>query len=223
MTTSLVKFFQHITAREPAPALVPAATLTERQAVLDELARVNAQHAADVQRSTTRLAEADAQIERARALLRDAEAARAEIQCEALTASGQHGVTISRLEARLRVGASPLIDSFLREIDEQVDLARAGGVLQVAERPSRVVAGEHVRGAIMSNVESVTRRLAALHRSRETAEAMKLEAIDEPELRARLEALRDGIPAIEGLLVDAAPILTRAEQRETAWAHGASA
>jgi len=215
--TTLTTFFQKITAREPAPALVPAVTVSERLAVLDELVRVNAQHAVTVQRSTARLAEADAQVERARDLLRDAEAARAEIQREALTASGQHGVTVSRLEARLRVGASPLINSFLREIDEQVDAARARGVLQVAERPSREVAGEHVRGAIMSNAESVNRRLGALRRAAVVAEAMMLEAIDETELRARLEALRDGIPAIEGLLVDAAPLLTRAEQREMEW------
>jgi hypothetical protein len=215
--TTLTTFFQKITAREPAPALVPAVTLTERRAVLDELARVNAQHAVVVQRSTAQLAEADAQIERARDLLRDAETACAEIQREALTASGQHGVTVSRLEARLRAGAPEILDVFIAETMAEEDAARGRGVLQISERPSREVAGESVRGAIMSNAESVTKRLEALRHARRIAEDLKLAATPEPELRARLEKIRDEIPAIEPLLVDGPPLVTPGEAREFAW------
>jgi septation ring formation regulator EzrA len=220
--TTLSTFFRKMTAREPAPAPVPAVTLTERRAVLDELTRVNAHHASAVQRSTAQLAEADAQIERARDLLRDAEVARAEIQREALTASGQHGVTVSRLEARLRVGAPEILNVFIAEIAEQEDAARARGVLQTDERPGREIAGAQVPGQFFSNAGSITKRLEALRHARRIAEDLKLAAIPEPELRARLEKIRDEIPVIEGLLVDAAPLLTRAEQRELEW-RGASA
>jgi hypothetical protein len=218
-----MNFFPKKTVARESATIQPATSLEERREVLAQIERERAQHAEGARRIAARRAAADDQLAHARTLLRDAEVQSAELQVEEMAASGNHAVAVQRLEARLRVGASSLIDSFLREIEEQVDVARSRGVLQIAERLGREVSGERVPGGFVSNSESVNRRIGALRHAAVVAEAMKLEAIDEAELRARLEKIRDEIPAIEGLLVDQPPLLTRGEQRVVAWAHGASA
>lgn len=118
----------------------------------------------------------------------------------------------------LRAGASDHIETFLRDLGDQLDALRGRDVVGVAERWGRrdplTGAREH---RFISNAESVERRQTALVAARSAAEALQLEPLDDEAIMARLTALRDGIPAVEPFTVEAPDPFTLGERRAIEW------
>jgi hypothetical protein len=204
--------------RPPAPVPPPPTTVIERQTLLAERDREQGRWEEEQRGYERRSVAARERLAEARALLREAETFAAECEAEALTASLNHDVRVRRLEERVRGGASEHIATFLRDVRDQLEALRGRGVLDVTERWSRrdpaTLAHTH---QFLSNADSVARRAAALTAAHRAAEALQLEPLDEEALLARLTVLRDAIPAIEPLLVQAADPFTPGERREIAW------
>ena len=214
-------FFPKPGVRQSLPPRPTLLTIEERRSAVEDLARLRAEHAAVNERYAAEIASAEGEVARLEALHGDAKARAATLRVEAMTASVTYDNTEARLLMRLRM--NPLIDRFQSEIIEQMEAARAPGVVRTVERPAREVAGEQVRTRFESNGASVRRRLEALGRAYQTAEALRTVLLTEEELRTRLIAERKQIPPIEELLISPAPLVTAGEARESAWRRGESA
>ena len=73
------------------------------------------------------------------------------------------------------------------------------------------------RPVVSSNSDSAVRRLAAIAAARVAAEALRLEAIPEPEVIARLMALQESIPDLEATVLDQSWLLSPGERRQAEW------
>jgi hypothetical protein len=98
---------------------------------------------------------------------------------------------ISQVEGELRATASPLLDEFRRELQAMV---QATSDLQdsVSEKN---IAGRTV--TLWSNHESIVRRITEIHALRPLLEDLALEPLTDDEVAARLQDLRDSLPAVE--------------------------
>lgn len=216
-----ISFFTKPAIREVARPQ-PLRTLEERQAELFERARRKARHEAESKRLGRLITTAGATVGRIEQELARAREQLAQLQVEDLSNGVQYSHADSQSEWRLRAGASALIDHFITEAWAAEDAARAPGVLQIHEKSGHERSGEWVPARTFTNAASVDRHLEALGQACRVAETLKLEAIGDAELRARLEALRDGIPPIEPLMVPTGDLLTPAEAREAAWSREAA-
>jgi hypothetical protein len=189
--------------------------LDERRLALDRIARAEERHAARITALQERATRARDRVTEARSILRDAEALAAEAAVDVMSCGLAHDLEVGRLRATLIAGAPAVIDEFLAAVQREIDEARLA--VRSAERAVSVPLTDRTRSVIESNSVSVGRRVAALHEATRQAGALKLTALAEPEILARLEALRDGIPAIEPLMVETAPLLTPGESRAIAW------
>jgi hypothetical protein len=125
-------------------------------------------------------------------------------------------VRVSVLERQLRDGAPEVVDRFLFELS--VEEERTRNLCESREVPGpRDPATGHRALRFTSNEESVTRRMAALRRAREHAEALRLAPVSEAEVLERLTALRDAIPEVEPLALDLADQLSPGERQAIAW------
>jgi hypothetical protein len=202
----------------PSPVPPPAKTVSERQALLAEIAREQTRRETEQPDYERRRESARERLAELRALLREAEAFAVECDTEALSASLNSDVRIRRLEARLRAGASEHIEVFCRDVRDQIEVLRGRDVVGVAERWSRPNPVTGVREhRFISNIDSVERRRVALTAALRAAEALQLEPLDDEAIIARLTTLRDRIPEIEPFMVEASDPLTPGERREVQW------
>ena len=118
----------------------------------------------------------------------------------------------------MRAGASEHIQTFCHDVRDQLEVLRGRGVVDVVERWGRRDPRTDKRShEFMGNIDSVERRRAALVAALHAAEALQLEPLDDEAIIAHLTALRDGIPPVEPLMVEAPDPLTPGERREAQW------
>ena len=153
----------------------------------------------------------------ARELLRLNEEHLSAAEGEELAASCAHDLRVSRLEARLRAGASHHLEEFCHDVRDQLEALRTRQVDVHESWGRKDLATERRPHLIVSNLDSFGARGSALRAALAEAEALLLEAISDDEIVARLTALRDGIPEVQPLLHEVGDPLTPAERREIAW------
>ncbi len=124
-----------------------------------------------------------------------------EVQCKLATIGAEH----DRLEGTLKKSASVKIGEFMVWLLEEFDRTR--NAINVNYDRRKVASGTDSRGretgieerVIHSNRSAVAARCEAIHQARAQAELLKLEAIDEDEVEARLAKIRAGIPPFSTL------------------------
>jgi hypothetical protein len=209
-------WFTRTTTHPTTPALAPARTVAERQAVLAASAAERARHAREQPPLEARVQRLAVRVAEARRLLAEALELHAEADAGRLAASLQSDQRVAQLERQLREGASEAIDRFVAEVDAEIVRTRLA--FEAREAPSYADPISGARGVnLRSNTESVERRLQALGSARQAAEAMTLEALSEAEVAARLEALLAAVPEVEPVVMDPADQMSPAERRAVEW------
>ena len=148
------------------------------------------------------LARAIAEEREAEAKLADARLGRAGLETEQLSRSLAHTQRISSLEARLRAGASELIDRFITDLDILFDDARRGvQILGSPDRERDELTGTLLDATLVTNAPSVRRRLEAIGAAQVQAAALKLGVdVSEDAVKTHLRELLAEIPEIEPAL-----------------------
>lgn len=200
----------------PVKDPAPACSVAEREAVQAEIATEHAAWADTRPRLERRTRELADRVDGIRALLRDAEQAHGEADAARLTASLAHGQRVARLEQRLRLGASESIDRFVAELLVLEETTRASAEFREIPGPLDPVTS-HRPVTFVSNQASVERRLAAIQRARQAAEVLRLAPLAEAEVLARLRALADDLPEVEGLDTTLMVQLSPAARRAIEW------
>jgi hypothetical protein len=133
-----------------------------------------------------------------------------------LTASSAHDRRVAALEGELRHGAPEILDRFIAECLAEAERTRLLVETSISPGHANVFTGRRMP-VVSTNAPSVTARLTALREAHTAAEAMKLEALSEAEIPARLTALRDGILEVEEVTRDQSWLLAPGELRQIEW------
>jgi len=89
----------------------------------------------------------------------------------------------------MRDSASPIIDRFSEQLNDEASKLRAGGITNDMRNTPK---GREA----WSTAPAINRRPEAIQKAVAAAEALKLEPLDAGEISARLEVLRAGLPEV---------------------------
>ena len=98
------------------------------------------------------------------------------------------------LEAELRESANPAIDAFVDEMRDALYATRKA--LGSVERVARNEVTNKSRHVVISNIESVNARVAAINAAIERAQELRVTEADQSVVPAKLETLRAGLPIV---------------------------
>ena len=149
---------------------------------------------------------AEAELEAARAVLRECEANLFATQVDESRIRGEYDRRRGLCERELIGSADPAIDAFINEMLSESDRTR-----QQCRAVEHWVLNRRTgnRGPVSySNAVSVNRRMAAIRAAYERAEKMKSEDLDDEAITSTLDSLRE-LPAIEA--IGAEPAVTTPE------------
>jgi hypothetical protein len=170
--------------------------LRRRQALTAEIDALTADHEKAVPRLVGALERAEEDRRKAEQALRGKERALSSARMAHLEAGNrfQHELGIRRHE--LEETADPLIEAFVREMNDAHDSTR-NGKLHLVEHPGRENPYTGGRKSVTyTNHRSLRAHLAGLRAAASAAEALKYEPLTEGEVTETLERIRATIPPI---------------------------
>jgi hypothetical protein len=115
---------------------------------------------------------------------------------KAVAASLTYSSRRDRLEHELRQTACPAIKLFKSELLTAFAAARRAPLVVRSSRVRSIVAGKSITTAT-SNAASIAARMAAIREAMHAADLMEIEP-DQRDVDARLEKMRQALPAIDG-------------------------
>ncbi|MEK6801915.1 MAG: hypothetical protein AABZ34_04515 [Nitrospirota bacterium] len=176
------------------PAAVPELTHAERVTLVAEIGQLRDQLARQQPSLEQAVTDAEGVLVAKQQEVETAWTAVQEAHRARLALAFSLDTRISKLEGELRVRASVKIDQFVETWRTLAETERHRSV-KGSREIQRSILTDRTWERHFSTAPSVVRRLTAIREACCAAEALKLTALDDTELAARLKQLADGIPA----------------------------
>ena len=180
-------------AFKDAAAEHSAALIQQRQGMVDQLAKLEADAEVEFPKLTADIEKAVAAAKKAEEALKVAKQKVAAAAAKRTSASQVAASTKLELETALAASASPLIDAFIAEMRDDEYQTRKS-ISGFSQTETNQVTGV-TRHRVYSNAESLQARIAAINAAIETANQLKFKP-DQAGVEETLNALRKSLPAV---------------------------
>ena len=157
-------------------------------------------------------AQAEMKVTECRAALDEAEKERSAAAAEESTRTWWFQAHEEKVIAHIKSLAPPCIDDFMFEL-AQLEIETRNSVRTEVRETAKNLWNGGFSHRFESNIAAVEKRVAAIRAARTTAEQLKLEAIPETEIVARLEKLNADLPGIDDYTVTTVPVPDATELR----------